>query len=133
MTETAITRETTMNVNERASTEPQVTIPVNSNSQLIEAISALCGLVEKLIESNRILAAELTSRSQRERQRWVTVERACEMLGRCDKTVRGWIKKNIIHGRKMGDQPQSRLEVDVLSIERLIASGFARGSDTRAA
>lgn len=85
----------------------------------------------ELLDAIRALTAELRAKSDRESQRWVTTKRAAEMLGvESEVTVIRRIKRGGLLGRKTGDSQQSRWEVDVVSIERLIASGFGglRGS-----
>lgn len=79
--------------------------------------------IQRLEKSNEDLRLELAAKSGREVQRWVTVARAAEMLGVTEKTVRNRIQRKELMGRKVGDKPQSRLEVDVQSIERQSGAG----------
>ena len=67
------------------------------------------------------MGEELRAKSDREAQRYVSVDRAAKMLGLCTKTVRAWIASGKLAAIK-GDTAGGKWLVDVTSIERLAAA-----------
>jgi hypothetical protein len=74
----------------------------------------------RLADSNRELCDAISGKSHRERQRYVSVERAAELLGKTPRTVRKWLRKRDLLGTKPKDSDQAHWLVDMVSIERMM-------------
>lgn len=65
------------------------------------------------------LCEALSGKAARERARFVSPERAAQMLGRSDAWVRKALREGRLLGHKQGSTKQAQWLVDVTSIERL--------------
>ncbi|MGE0713371.1 MAG: hypothetical protein AB7N76_35870 [Planctomycetota bacterium] len=67
------------------------------------------------------VARELRDRAGRERQRYVSVARAAELLGVTSKTIRSRLRRGDLLGTK-ADGQQARWLVDTTSVERALGA-----------